>query len=116
MEINLIRFNSEIIDFMCDETLRQIDYGILDLSNVADYELKNVLCYYGELLEVELRLNYMNSNTGIFRVHKFENKYCYEEFGDVIEAGSIDELMELVLNDSRIWYVFDDIKARELGD
>ena len=39
-----------IVDFLSGETLREIDYGILDLSHVKDIELKDVFCYLEELL------------------------------------------------------------------
>lgn len=114
MENSLARYKSEIVDFVNVDTLREIDYGILDLSRIRDYELKNVLYYCVELLEVELRINYKTNATGIFRVSKSENKYCYDEFGEIIRADSICELKKLVLRDSRIWYVFDEIQAKRL--
>ena len=62
----------------------------------------------------KLKVNYLENGTGLFRVRVVENRYCYEEFGYVIEADSIVELEELVLSENRIWYVFDDILADEL--
>jgi hypothetical protein len=56
----------------------------------------------------------MENSTGIFRVHAVDGGYCYREFGNVIEADSIDELMELVLGENRIWYVFDDLLSDEI--
>ena len=108
-------YNSEIIDFICAETLYKIDYGILDLSKIPDCKLREVLYYHADLLEVELKLNYLENPTGIFRVRKSNNRYYYEDFEHVIEADSIEELRELVLNDSGIWYVFDEIQAKKLG-
>lgn len=49
MENSLARYKSEIVDFVNVDTLREIDYGILDLSRIMDYELKNVLYYCVEL-------------------------------------------------------------------
>ena len=114
MEFDWFGYSLEIEEFLNADTLRKIDYGILDLSRIMDYELKNVLYYCVELLEVELRINYKTNATGIFRVSKSENKYCYDEFGEIIQADSICELKKLVLRDSRIWYVFDEIQAKRL--
>lgn len=114
MESILERYKPEIIDFVSVETLTEIDYGILDLSRIMDFELKDVLYYCAELLEVELRLNYKINDTGIFRVRRSGDVFLYEEFGEVLEADSICELEELVLRDCRIWYVFDEIQAKEM--
>ena len=61
-----------------------------------------------EVLTLELKANYLENNTGIFRVHITSNGYCYMEFGYVIEADSLRELKEMVLAENRIWYVFDE--------
>lgn len=114
MDINIEKFTSEIVEFVNEYTLREIDYGVIDLSKIYDLELKNTLYYFVELLEVELRINYHINSTGIFRVHKSKNKYLYEEFGHIIEADSICELRQLVLDDSRIWYIFDEIQAEKI--
>ena len=114
MELNWLRYSSEIADFLSADTLKEIDYGVLDLSNVVDFELRQVLGFLEELLTLELKVNYYENETGMFRVQFFEGKYCYTEFGHVIEADSICELKELVLNENRIWYVFDEILAQEL--
>ena len=114
MELNWLRYSSEIVDFLCVDTLRQIDYGVLDLSYIRDFELKEVLGFLEELLTLELKVNYYENDTGLFRVQFFEGKYCYTEFGHVLEADSICELKEKVLSENRIWYVFDEILAQEL--
>ena len=108
MEIDLTRFNREIFDFLCKETLQEIDLGILDLSYVEDIELKGALCFFKEVLTLELKVNYLENNTGIFRVQYENGRYCYREFGYVIEADSLMELKDLVLAEDRIWYVFDE--------
>ena len=113
MDIDLVRYSSEIFDFLSVRTLREIDYGVLDLSKVEDFELKEVLCFLEDLLTMELKVNYRENETGIFRVHVSRGKYCYCEFDHVIEADSIGELRELVLSENRIWYVFDEISARK---
>ena len=113
MELNLVKYSSEIVDFFSAQTLEEIDYGILDLSKIKDLELREVLRYFEELLTLELKQNYMENETGIFRVHIFENKYCYKEFEYIIESASICELKEWVLAENRIWYVFDEILANE---
>ena len=40
MEIDLVRYSSEIFDFLSARTLREIDYGVLDLSKVRITSLK----------------------------------------------------------------------------
>lgn len=114
MHLNLAQYSQEIYEFLSVETLEKIDYGILDLSNVCDLELREVLHFFEELLTMELKVNYMENSTGIFRVSVVDGIYCYREFGNVLEADSIDGLRELVLGENQIWYVFDDILAREI--
>jgi hypothetical protein len=114
MEFNCLKYSVEIVEFLNVETLKEIDCGILDLSKIKNYELREVLLFFEELLTLELKVNYMENDTGIFRVQIIENKYYYKEFGHVIEADSICELKELVLSENRIWYVFDDILAKKL--
>ena len=108
MEIDLTRFNREIFDFLCMETIQEIDFGILDLSHVEDIELKGALRFFKEVLTLELKVNYLENNTGIFRVQCENDRYCYREFGHVIEADSLMELKDMVLAEDRIWYVFDE--------
>ena len=93
MEIDLAKYSNEIVDFLSVETLEKIDYGVLDLSGIEDFELKKVLCYYFELLEMELRYNYLKNSTGIFRVSVSNGKYYYCEFDSVLEADSIFDLL-----------------------
>lgn len=114
MEFYLNKFRVEIVEFFNAETLREIDYGILDLSKVQDHELREVLIFFEEFLTMELKLNYLENETGLFRVRIIDGKYCYDEFGYVIEASSICELKELVLSENRIWYVFDEILAEKI--
>ena len=113
MELDLLKYSSEIVDFLSVKTLEEIDYGVLDLSKIRDYRLKEVLYFLEELLTMELELNYLKNRTGLFRVEVSQGKYCYKEFGHVIEADSMEELKETVLNENRIWYVFDDILAEK---
>ena len=114
MEIDLARYASEIVDFLSGETLRNIDYGILDLSHVRDIELKDVFYYLEELLSVELELNYRRNSTGIFRVHLFGELWCYCEGEYVVTAYSAEELEQSVISDNRIWYVFDERLAERI--
>lgn len=114
MRFDLLKYSVEIVEFLCAKTLEEIDYGILDLSHIRNYELKEVLMFFEELLTLELKLNYLENDTGLFRVHVVGNRYCYKEFGYVLEAGSLCELKELVLGENRIWYVFDEISAQKL--
>lgn len=116
MEIDLLKYASEIVDFLNGDTLREIDYGILDLSRVGDIELRDVLFYLEELLAVELELNYRQNGTGMFRVYNFGSIWCYCEGEYVVSAYSACELKECVISDNRIWYVFDEnLAARQLG-
>ncbi len=114
MELNLFRYSVEVVEFLSAQTLEKIDYGILDLSGISNIELREVLLFFEELLTLELKVNYMENKTGIFRVHMIENKYYYREFGYEIEANCISELKEEVLAENRIWYVFDDIQAKKI--
>ncbi len=114
MELNLDNYFGEIIEFLSVETLVKIDYGILDLSNVENIELKEVFCFFEDLLTWELKANYLENNTGIFRVKMEGENLCYNEFGYVIEADSISNLKELVLDENRIWYVFDEVLANNI--
>lgn len=113
MQIDLVKYSEEVVEFLNVKTLRDIDYGILDLSKIGNPELRQVLIFFEELLSLELKVNYLENGTGLFRVHAIEGRYCYKEFGYVIEADSICELKELVLAEDRIWYVFDEILARD---
>jgi hypothetical protein len=79
-----------------------------------NHALREVLLFFEELLTMELKVNYLENDTGLFRVEVVEERYCYREFGHVLEADSICDLKELVLGENRIWYVFDDILARRL--
>ena len=113
MELNFIKYSQEIMDFLSVKTLEEIDYGVLDLSQIRDYGLWEVLCFFEEILTLELKVNYLENDTGLFRVQFLGGRFTYKEFGHVLEADSICELRELVLSENRIWYVFDDILASE---
>ena len=108
MDLNLTYIAGEIVEFLSAETLRDIDLGVLDLSHILDADLRHVLCFLGEALANELKVNYMENRTGIFRVELNSNGFCYRECGYIIEADSLLELKELVLGENRIWYVFDE--------
>lgn len=114
MRLNWVNYSGEVVEFVCAETLRKIDYGVLDLSKIKNPELKKVFRIFEELLTMELRLNYLENNTGLFRVQAIGERYCYREFDYIIEADTICELRQLVLAENRIWYVFDDILAGKL--
>ncbi len=114
MDFNWVKYKVEIVEFLNVETLKEIDWGILDLSKIKNHELKGVLLFFEELLTLELKVNYLENDTGLFRVQVIEDKYLYNEFGYTIEADSVYELRELVLSENRIWYVFDEILAEEL--
>ena len=119
MDFNLVQYAMEIMDFLCTETLEDIDLGVLDLTFVRNPELRQVLCFIEEVLALELKVNYLENATGIFRVHVNSNGYYYKEFGYVIEADSLGELKEMVLSENRIWYVFDEElagKLKSIGD
>ena len=45
MEFNFIKYSEEIVEFLSVKTLEEIDYGVLDLSQIRDYGLREVLCY-----------------------------------------------------------------------
>ena len=114
MEFDLVRYSGEIVEFLCAKTLEEIDYGILDLSYVRNMELRGILCFFEELLSMELKVNYFENSTGIFRVRVDGERLCYEEFGHVIEADSVECLKSQVLAENRIWYVFDETLARNV--
>ena len=114
MKFNHVKYSFEIVEFLNVKTLEEIDYGILDLSDIQDFELKQVFLFLEEILKLELKINYLRNDTGLFRVRRVENKYCYTEYGHIIVADSIPELKKLVLDENRIWYVFDDVLARKL--
>ena len=116
MRFNSHRFNEEIVDFLSVETLEAIDYDILNLSNIEDLDLKEVFYFFEELLTLELKVNYFENNTGIFRVQYSDGIFYYREFGHVIKANSLNDLKELVLRDNWIWYVFDEYLAEKLLD
>ena len=78
MRVCLTKFTDEIADFLTNETLKAIDYGILDLHHIKNRELRNVFYFLEELLTVELELNYLENETGIFRVCRRGNFWYYK--------------------------------------
>ena len=113
MRDSLVKYQAYVVDFLNEDTLKAIDYGILDLSKIRNYELKQVLTFFENLLTTELERNYMHNNTGIFRVSREDEFWCYCEVNQTIKASSVTELKEIVLNEHRIWYVFDEMLARK---
>lgn len=115
MQVKLVKYQNEVIDFLNVKTLYEIDCGILDLHNIENRELKAVLHYLEDMLKLELRANYLMNDTGIFRVGRKSGIWYYRDMTHVIEAGSVNELKELVLAENRIWYVFDEFLAQREG-
>ena len=113
MRQGLIKYIDEILEFLTEDTLRAIDWGVLDLGQINDLELKSVLMIYETSLTLELEDNYKNNCTGIFRVRHHDGIWCYEEFGYVIEAENLEELEKTVRGQNRIWYVFDQYSLGE---
>lgn len=115
------KFRYEIIEFMSKETLEAIDWGVLDLGHIENYELKEILLVLEATLTLELEKNYRNNRTGIFRVSLQDRFWCYEERGIEIRAKSIGDLKRLVESQNRIWYVFDEelggrcVKLKRIG-
>ena len=105
------KFKYEIIEFLCEDTLKAIDWGVLDLGHIKNYELKEILLNLEAALTLELQNNYINNSTGIFRVSLEGRYWCYEEKGIQIKATNITDLKRIVESQNRIWYVFDE----ELG-
>lgn len=116
MRINLSKFKSEIDDFCSSDTLREIDYGVLDLSHVKSIELRRALYFQEELLTVELELNYLENTTGIFRVSIEGEFWCYRNGKEVMKASSLVELEEIVGSENKIWYIFDEISAQRAAN
>ncbi|WP_407422345.1 hypothetical protein [Methanobrevibacter sp.] len=59
-------------------------------------------------------MNYMLNGTGIFRVYRFGDVWCYCEGDCVIAEESPQELERSVVSQNRIWYVFDECLAGRL--
>ena len=104
----MVKYTTEILEFLTTETLEAIDWGVLDLGQVKDLELKSVLRIFERSLTLELQDNYKNNSTGIFRVRYDDDFWCYAEYGHTFKAESLDELREIVVGQNRIWYVFDE--------
>ena len=111
MEIDLARYASEIVDFVNEDTLKAIDYGILDLSHIENIELRAILCHIEGLLTCELMENYEHNRTGIFRVSFCGGIWCYRQADIEIKSDSLGQLKETVISQNRIWYVFDEYLA-----
>lgn len=115
------RFQFEIIEFLCEDTLKAIDWGVLDLEHIKNRELKEILLALETALTLELENNYLKNSTGIFRVSLKGQMWCYEENGIRIEANNLKDLKELVESQNRIWYVFDEelggrcVKLKRIG-
>ena len=114
MRVKLAKFSSEITDFLTIETVKAIDYGVLDLHNVENRELREVFYFFEELLAVELELNYLENKTGIFRVSKESDFWYYRQERHVIRACSLEELKRKVIVENRIWYVFDETLVKRM--
>ena len=115
MRVKLAKFSSEITDFLTIETVKAIDYGVLDLHNVENRELREVFYFFEELLAVELELNYLENKTGIFRGSKENDFWYYRQERHVIRACPLEELKRKVIVENRIWYVFDENLVKRLG-
>lgn len=66
-------------------------------------------------LTLELKENYKNNSTGIFRVRYTNGFWCYEEFGCKIKTRDLNELKKIVIAQNRIWYVFDEYSLNIWG-
>lgn len=115
MEISLAKYTDEVSDFLCADTLNEIDCGTLDLGHIGNIELREVFYYLEEILTVELLLNYRLNGTGIFRVYLFGDIWCYCEGQCIITAESCRELRKSVISQNGIWYVFDKTRAKRIG-
>ena len=105
------RYSQDIIEFVNRDTLKAIDWGVLDLGHIENCELKEILLVIEEELTRELRKNYAENGTGIFRVFRCREFWCYKEGGYVIKARNLCELKKIVESQDRIWYVFDESSA-----
>lgn len=105
----------EIKEFLTAATLEAIDWGVLDLSNVA-IEKRHALQSCEFLLTWELRQNYRSNSCGIFRVRREEKVWVYSDRITLHEfhASSLEKLEEKVLDSDNIWYVFDEELTREV--
>ena len=105
----------EISEFFTANTLEAIDWGVLDLS-AFDVESLSTLYVYEAILSRELRDNYENNPSGIFRVRRREDMWVYTDklLSVEIVADSICELKYEVISTDAIWYVFDEELAKEV--
>ena len=110
--MSLAKYTTEILEFLTSETLEAIDWGVLDLGHIKDLELKCVLMVFEKSLTLELKDNYRNNGTGIFRVGYADGIWYYEEFGYMIKARNLEELKKIVIDQNRIWYVFDEFSLK----
>ena len=86
MNFDIREYSGEILEFLSEYTLRDIDYGVLDLAGIRDYNLRAIFHYLSNL---------------------------YDEYGDIIQADSLLKLKSQVESEGRIWYVFDEFLARK---
>lgn len=114
MRLDFIKYTSEIVEFKNAQTLKAIDWGVLELGHIKDLELKEILIAIEEELTLELMRNYEENSTGIFRVSCFRGIWSYQEFNCKIQANSLCELKDKVIAQNRIWYVFDEFCAQKL--
>ena len=49
MRLDWFKYSGEVVEFLCVETLRDIDYGILDLSRIKNPELSEVFQFFEEV-------------------------------------------------------------------
>jgi len=110
--MSFIKYADEILEFLTRDTLEAIDWGVLDLGQVKDIELRGVLMCIERSLTMELMDNYKNNGTGIFRVSCHSGVWCYEEHGFRVNAMSLTELKRIIEGQNRIWYVFDEYSLR----
>ncbi|WP_407374847.1 hypothetical protein [Methanobrevibacter sp.] len=108
MRVSSVKYIDEIVDFVSAETLKAIDWGILDLSHIKDIQLKSILLLLEDALTVELERNYRENTTGIFRVSCLKGVWYYTEREFEIHADSLKELEMRVKGQNKIWYVFDE--------
>ena len=54
MDFDIKQYSGEILEFLSEYTLRDIDYGVLDLTGIKDYNLRAIFYYLSDLLYLEL--------------------------------------------------------------
>lgn len=106
----------KITEFFTTETVRAIDWGVLDSNRIKSCDIESFY-FFESMLTLELEKNYRYNDSGIFRVEKQENSVVYtdEVTSQVIVAENIADLEIKVKKSNNIWYVFDEILASRLG-